>query len=310
LLCLIPRVVSDLHHKGIDDPQAHLKDLYRLLRENKEAKKVVKRQQHFFRDYCLHDKNTLKGLLSMPMESGGEIMPSNLTAVILEVFRANIIDSRNKDQELGSREEGLHTHVQENKFENTLLQTKIVPFDELKLALSTESHARSRNGALRSKQSLVVCASLVDKVQNLAGIARTCEIFAVEQLVIPDVNLTKLESFQGIAVTADQWLDIAEVKETALLPWLRQKRAEGYRIAGLEQTSSSHVLGDTPLPEKCILLLGKEKEGIPVELLKEVTLSIEIPQFGVIRSLNVHVSAAIAIWELTKSNVAAGQLHM
>ena len=147
-------------------------------------------------------------------------------------------------------------------------------------------------------------------MQNLAGIARTCEIFAVEQLVIPDVNLTKLESFQGIAVTADQWLDIAEVKETALLPWLRQKRAEGYRIAGLEQTSSSHVLGDTPLPEKCILLLGKEKEGIPVELLQEVTLSIEIPQFGVIRSLNVHVSAAIAIWELTKSNVAAGQLHM
>jgi len=68
------------------------------------------------------------------------------------------------------------------------------------------------------------------------------------------------------------------------------------------------VRGDTPLPEKCILLLGKEKEGIPVELLQEVTLCVEIPQFGVIRSLNVHVSAAITIWELTKSNAAGGQL--
>jgi tRNA guanosine-2'-O-methyltransferase len=30
---------------------------------------------------------------------------------------------------------------------------------------------------------------------------------------------------------------------------------------------------------------------------------VEIPQFGVIRSLNVHVSAAIAIWEYSKQNL-------
>lgn len=29
---------------------------------------------------------------------------------------------------------------------------------------------------------------------------------------------------------------------------------------------------------------------------------VEIPQLGVIRSLNVHVSAALAIWEYTKQN--------
>jgi hypothetical protein len=34
-----------------------------------------------------------------------------------------------------------------------------------------------------------------------------------------------------------------------------------------------------------------------------VDVCVEIPQFGVIRSLNVHVSAALAVWEITKQNV-------
>ena len=73
----------------------------------------------------------------------------------------------------------------------------------------------------------------------------------------------------------------------------------------LEQTDNSMDLGEsTELPSKCVLLLGREKEGIPVELLQEIDCCVEIPQYGVIRSLNVHVSAALAIWEITKLNHA------
>jgi tRNA G18 (ribose-2'-O)-methylase SpoU len=53
-------------------------------------------------------------------------------------------------------------------------------------------------------------------------------------------------------------------------------------------------------PEKCVLLLGKEKEGIPIQFLSAVDQCIEIPQLGITRSLNVHVSGAISIWEYTK----------
>jgi len=45
---------------------------------------------------------------------------------------------------------------------------------------------------------------------------------------------------------------------------------------------------------------GKEKEGIPQEFLNVVDQCVEIPQLGVIRSLNVHVSGAICMWEYTK----------
>ena len=58
-----------------------------------------------------------------------------------------------------------------------------------------------------------------------------------------------------------------------------------------------------PPDRPVILLLGKEKEGIPVELLQAVDQCVEIPQMGIIRSLNVHVSGAIAIWEHTKQQI-------
>lgn len=87
-----------------------------------------------------------------------------------------------------------------------------------------------------------------------------------------------------------------------LLPWLRTKQQEGYSIVGLEQTSSSKLIEEYEFPEKTVLLLGKEKEGIPVRFLELVNQCIEIPQLGIIRSLNVHVSAAICVWEYSKQH--------
>ncbi|KAK2356382.1 tRNA/rRNA methyltransferase (SpoU) family protein [Trifolium repens] len=49
-----------------------------------------------------------------------------------------------------------------------------------------------------------------------------------------------------------------------------------------------------------VLVLGREKEGIPVDIIHILDACVEIPQFGVVRSLNVHVSGAIALWEYTR----------
>lgn len=77
-------------------------------------------------------------------------------------------------------------------------------------------------------------------------------------------------------------------------------------MVGLEQTSSSLSLSKYTFPEQpTVLLLGKEKEGIPAQYLHVVDQCLEIPQLGIIRSLNVHVSGAIAIWEFTKQRLEA-----
>lgn len=313
LLDLIPRTEA-AQDQGKDDPSsssgAHLAGIHRMITTNKDSQKVLSRQKNFFRDYPLEGKDSLSGLLAMPQQDGGntthgEIVPDNLVNVVQRVFRSAVLESQRDERREVVKSANSTSSEGQDPTPRSILQTKVTPFDELKLELKSNAHSRSLNGALRRRQDLVVCASLVDKVQNLAGIARTCEIFSVESLVMADLGVVKSDTFKGIAVSSDNWLPMLEVKQDNLLSWLRVMRSKGYTILALEQTDHSIILGQherTSLPEKTVLLVGKEREGIPVEFLQAVDIAVEIPQYGVIRSLNVHVSTAIAIWEMSKSN--------
>lgn len=149
-------------------------------------------------------------------------------------------------------------------------------------------------------KGLIVVATLIDKIPNLAGLARTCEVFGAHSLVVADAHVTKDRLFTAISMTSEQWLSIDEVRPSALVPWLKAKREEGYLLIGLEQTSESIVLGEFNFPVNCVLVLGQEKEGISADVLQQLDSTVEIPQLGIVRSLNVHVSGAVAIYEYSR----------
>lgn len=48
---------------------------------------------------------------------------------------------------------------------------------------------------------------------------------------------------------------------------------------------------------------SNEKEGIPANILNLLDMAIEVPQFGVVRSLNVHVTASLFMWEYCKQHL-------
>ncbi|CAO3617655.1 unnamed protein product [Cunninghamella echinulata] len=152
----------------------------------------------------------------------------------------------------------------------------------------------------RRRNDLIVVASLVDRIANLAGLCRTCEIFNASQLVVNNISVKDDPSFATISVSSEKWMPLVEVQIQEVPDFLKKKKEEGYVICGLEQTTNSVKLGEYDFPEKCILLLGKEREGIPPDLLQLLDQTIEIPQYGLIRSLNVHVSGAICMYEYTK----------
>ncbi|CAM9812077.1 unnamed protein product, partial [Hapterophycus canaliculatus] len=106
----------------------------------------------------------------------------------------------------------------------------------------------------RTRQPVVMCASLVDKVPNIAGLARTSEIFAAAKLIVPDKRILKNPAFSKISTGAEQWLPVEEVGVKQLVPWLRRlkRRAResgsgaGARrqqvLVGVEQTNNSICL--------------------------------------------------------------------
>jgi len=154
---------------------------------------------------------------------------------------------------------------------------------------------------LRNEEpSMIVVATLLDKIPNFANLTRTCEVFGVTQLVVPSIKILEDEAFKTISVTAEKWLPMIEVKEKDLMEYLKFKKLSGYTLIGLEQTRNSKSIEKFKFPDKCILLLGNESLGTPVEYIQVMDEFIEIPQFGQIRSLNVHISAVICIWECIK----------
>ena len=115
----------------------------------------------------------------------------------------------------------------------------------------------------RKRNEIIVCASLIDKIPNLAGLARTSEIMNASCLVINNKSVMELDDFKCVSVTSEKWLPIVEVFEKDLYQYLEFQKSNGYAILGIEQTANSKMLNEFVFPTKCVLLLGKEKEGIP-----------------------------------------------
>lgn len=63
----------------------------------------------------------------------------------------------------------------------------------------------------KKSQNIIVVASLVEKSQNLGGIARTCEIFGSKELIVSNLKQIEDKEFQALSVSADRWLKIYEV---------------------------------------------------------------------------------------------------
>jgi len=154
------------------------------------------------------------------------------------------------------------------------------------------------------RMPLVLIASLVDKTPNLAGLCRTSEVFNCEALCLPNLKLTKDLSFQSISVSAEKWLPIREVPKSRLRSQLLDLRRRGYALIGIEQTHNSVPLDQWHFAPNTALVLGAEKEGIDADTLQLLDACLEIPQAGQLRSLNVHVSGSLAIWEYTRQRRA------
>ena len=185
----------------------------------------------------------------------------------------------------------LNVNDSSESIEETSFQKKFIPQKE---AFDTENGRSSRKSS-----DLVVVASLLDKSTNLGGLCRTCEIFG-GSLVLPDLKIIQDKSFQTMSVTSENWVPVSEVKADALGEYFRNAKKQGYKIVAVEQTGDSASLTEFVFPKKTILLLGSEKRGIPVDLLESADACVEIPQFGFIRSLNVHVAASLCIYEYVK----------
>ncbi|KAI6200333.1 SpoU-methylase domain-containing protein [Aphelenchoides besseyi] len=119
-----------------------------------------------------------------------------------------------------------------------------------------------------TENQLIVVASLVNKAANLGGLCRTCEVFNTTELVVADAAVIKEHEFRSLSMSAELHLPVIEVKPASLIEYLKECRLRGFTIVAAEQTSQSIPLDQFTFPPKTLVLLGEERKGVPVELLR------------------------------------------
>lgn len=63
----------------------------------------------------------------------------------------------------------------------------------------------------KTKSMLIVVASLIDKVTNLGGLARTCQVFGASTLVVDNLSCVEKKEFTALSMTAEKHQSIIEV---------------------------------------------------------------------------------------------------
>lgn len=153
---------------------------------------------------------------------------------------------------------------------------------------------------LAEKLPLVVVLDNVRSLNNVGSIFRTSDALGVGEVLLCGITATPPSAeIHKTALGAEESVRWRYFDTT--IECMEALRQQGYVICALEQ-----VNGSVSLPEfrpvsgqKYAIVVGHEVDGVAQEVVNMSDVCIEIPQSGTKHSLNVAVSAALAIWHFS-----------
>ncbi len=140
---------------------------------------------------------------------------------------------------------------------------------------------------------------------------RTADAAGVSRIILSGYTPTPLDRFNQpradlhkVALGAEKSVPWEHVKTVG--PTLAKLKKENYFVVAIEQDQHSTPLFDfvqpkstDGIPVELALLLGNEVRGISKPLLQKCDAILEIPMKGKKESLNVSVTAGVALFFLT-----------
>lgn len=150
----------------------------------------------------------------------------------------------------------------------------------------------------RPRELIVACAPMRSNV-NLSRIVRTAGCCGVRQVICcGTAKIIDKIARDSVDESSSQAVDI-RVHRT-LLPPLRELKASGYRLVGLEQTADSTSLFDYRFDRRSVLVVGNERLGLEDDLLRQLDDVVEIPVYGLPHAYNAATAAAMALYEFCR----------
>ncbi len=149
----------------------------------------------------------------------------------------------------------------------------------------------------KEKIKLLVLDGVQDP-HNLGACLRSADAFGIDAVVVPKNNSTSLSSVvRKVACGAAETIPVIYI--TNLARTLQNLQQAGVWVVGFaaeaEQELASSGLDDN---SKLALVLGAEGSGLRRLTLEHCDQLVKIPMLGVVESLNLSVTAAIAMYSV------------
>lgn len=152
------------------------------------------------------------------------------------------------------------------------------------------------------KTPIVVVVDNVRSLNNIGSLFRTVDGFGLQGIILCGISATPPSpEIHKTALGAEDSVDWAYYEST--IQAISYLKEEGYTVCCLEQVEGSTMLQDfrRDPSKKYALVIGNEVEGVDPAVVDLCDIFLEIPQNGTKHSLNVSVSAGIAMWQMLYS---------
>ena len=141
---------------------------------------------------------------------------------------------------------------------------------------------------------------------NLGAISRSCDAFGIQQInVIFETHpeFDPKEVGKNSSTATNKWLDYRIHRGTR--DALQTLKREGWELVAtaLDHEAESIFEADLCQP-RIALLFGNEKTGLSSTALSLADRMVRIPMRGIAQSMNVSVSAALCLYEVTRQRIS------
>lgn len=146
---------------------------------------------------------------------------------------------------------------------------------------------------------------------NIGSIFRLGDATAVEKIYICGENSEYPPSsrIHKAAVGTEEW--VAWEKRDTTVEVVRELKSKGVQVIAIEQDSKSipYTLLSTKINTPVALVVGHETTGVSKEVLDKADLIVELPMFGINKSINVWGSLAIISYKVIEYLIYKPYLH-
>lgn len=141
----------------------------------------------------------------------------------------------------------------------------------------------------------------VTDTYNIGSLFRLADAIAAEKIYICGAEYPPNSRIHKAAVGTEEWVPWEKSDSTVEI--VKKLKSKSVQIIAVEQDKRSipYSLLPTNIEFPCAIVVGHETEGVSKEVLDLADVIIELPMFGVNKSLNVWGSAAVVAYRVIDS---------